>query len=182
MTNNPIFAKSLKDSRSATSFLENMYNNKEIGLSEVMEKTTGNQNIDAIQNLQNDLEADKITQNDFYNQIDSLNKQGIDTDIKFSELEKTIGAKNTQNLKEQLRKKMESYYSFYQHTGNKDYLLRIAGQNEIDSINNCVGRGNSFGDCFDLNYNFYGAKTDLCIKSRKYCPVLEAGELFRIKF
>jgi len=77
---------------------------------------------------------------------------------------------------------MESYFSYFQNTGDQEYLLRVAGQNEINSINNCVGRGNSFGDCFNQNYNFYGAKTDLCIKSREYCPVLEAGELFRIKF
>ncbi|MEK6817617.1 MAG: hypothetical protein AABX80_02340 [Nanoarchaeota archaeon] len=182
MAIDPSFAQSLKDSRDATSFLENMYGNKKIGLSEVIEKTAGSKNIGAIKNLQNNLEEKIINQNEFYNQINSLNKQGVDTEVSFDNLDKIIGTKNTQNLKDNIGKKMESYFSYFQKTGDKTYLLRVAGQNEIDSIKNCVGRGNSFNNCFNQNYNFYGAKTDLCIKSRKYCPILNAGEISRVLF
>ena len=53
---------------------------------------------------------------------------------------------------------------------------------EIGALNKCISGGGNFGSCFDQESKFYGPKTDLCIKSRDYCKIFNAGELYRVLF
>lgn len=140
--NDPSFKGKLEASKLADKELKDIYNNKQIGLKEIIRD----------------------------------NPQGVS----FQDLEKKIGAKNAQRVKDGIEKKIRIYYDYYSPSDRNRQLTKVMGANEFNNFNNCMNQpGATFHSCFVQEYRFYGPRTERCITDPDFCRIINAVTLYK---